>query len=517
MEIVPFTDVPWFSKLFKDYTSLKSELKECYQFTPTLEGLEESLNTREFPEENRNILQRVLLSQYQNIDGFGNSEVERNVMSLSSSNSFTVTTGQQLHVFLGPLFVFHKIISVINTAKNLSNSNRNVVPVFWMASEDHDFDEVKGVSLFRNKYEWIEESNGAVGRLDTKGIVALIQQIKEDYSSDSKALDILATFESHYVKCSNMADATRAILFELFEKDGLVVIDADNRELKKLLVPVIKKELLEGVVSKQLDSSNSKLKRLGYKSILNPTPNNVFYLSENQRDKINYSDGSYKIGKRELSEGEILQEVGDFPEKFSPNVVLRPVYQEIVLPNISYVAGPAELGYWLQLKEVFNAFAVSFPVVIPRIFAIYLNTKDLKKIEDAELDLKTLFLKEEELRKEMLIKAFEDIESRLRKKDELNEEMLLLSRKHGASFYNAVKEVSGQEKKNTKELRKKMLASPDIGNKVASILKIKEKFFKTPREREVFGIEHIINNDSELLPLRTAVLDKASPQGVIVL
>jgi bacillithiol biosynthesis cysteine-adding enzyme BshC len=517
MQVVPFQDVPWFSGLFKDYMSEKSEINDFQKHSPSWSGLEHARDNREFPVENRNLLKSVLTNQYSGVGGYSGSAVEANVNALGDENSFTVVTGQQLHVFLGPLFVLHKIYSVISIAKKLTTSDKKVVPVFWMASEDHDFEEVKGVKFFRNNYEWKDEGKGAVGRYSTQGIVELIKEIENDYSSDSRVKEMLSMFKKHYSNNKTMADATRAVLFELFSEEGLVVLDADNKELKKPLIPVLKQEFSNNVVQKAIEQTNVSLKKKGYKSPLNPMRENVFYLSDNERVKVKRVEGGYSISDRILSEEELFSDIDQNPAMYSPNVVMRPVYQEIVLPNIAYAAGPSELEYWLQLKGVFDQFNVNYPVIVPRIFAIYLNKKEHKKISESKLDLKSMFLDSESLRKELLFSAFVDIESALREKEALNDQILKSSKEHGASLYNVVKNIAVEDKKNAKELRHKMMSSPDVGNRITSVLKIREKAFEIPREREVFGIEYLINSGDELKLLISHVNNKSCLEGLFVL
>jgi bacillithiol biosynthesis cysteine-adding enzyme BshC len=178
-----------------------------------------------------------------------------------------------------------------------------------------------------------------------------------------------------------LADAGRIYVNELFGEKGLLVIDANNRKLKTEFSEIIKDELINQTSFKKVTERSDFLIEQGYKPQLNPREINLFYIDNNLRTRIERVDDTYNIIDTDISftQEEILKLVDEHPERFSPNVILRPVYQEVILPNLGYVGGPAELAYWLQYKEMFDHFKIDFPVLMPRNFGLLLNKNAKRK------------------------------------------------------------------------------------------------------------------------------------------
>lgn len=385
LDKVSLADARAFSSFFLDYINGQEKLKPFYNRFPLLSNFRDQLaeKTQAFPSENRNVLVHSLKKQY---EGFTISpQLETSLASLSDSKTFTVTTGHQLNIFTGPLYFIFKIVTVINACAKLKAQHPgfNFVPVYWMASEDHDYDEIKYFRLQGKKYTWETEQTGAVGRFNTKGLDKLAADIPGDNP----------VFRQAYAKRKTLADATRHYVNELFGSKGLVVVDADNRELKELLVPVIREDVLERRVKPLVERADKGLQALGYKTQIFCRDINFFYLADGVRSRIEFGGDRYNVVDTGLSfsKAEIEELIAREPEKFSPNVILRPLYQETILPNIAYVGGPAEVIYWLQLKEVFDHFKVPFPMLMPRNFGMVIEHEVARKWSKTELGVADLF------------------------------------------------------------------------------------------------------------------------------
>jgi bacillithiol biosynthesis cysteine-adding enzyme BshC len=382
---IPLADTRAFSPFFLDYIAQKETLKPFYHRFPDVENFKDQITdkSRTFTSHQREVLVKTLNKQYATIDQ--KEAVAHNISALLNDRTFTITTGHQLNIFTGPLYFIYKIITVINACKELKVKypEYNFLPVYWMASEDHDYDEIKYFRLYGKKYVWETDQKGAVGRFSTKGLDNLAREIPGDTQ----------VFQDAYQKRATLSDAVRHYVHELFGSEGLIVIDPDDHDLKSLLKPVIEADVLKGVTLPLVDKTNAALEKLNYKTQVFCRDINFFYLDHQRRSRIEKKDGLFKVLDTDLTftETEMSAMIDQAPEKFSPNVILRPLYQEIILPNLSYVGGPAEVIYWLQLKTVFDHFQTPFPMLMPRNFAMVMDAPLFRKFEKTGLDLQQIF------------------------------------------------------------------------------------------------------------------------------
>ncbi|MDA9363401.1 bacillithiol biosynthesis cysteine-adding enzyme BshC [Polaribacter sp.] len=452
---LPFEKTGFFSKTMLDYLAKKETIKPFYHNYPDLVGFKNQLEEKEksFNLESRNVLSKSLEKQYQ---GFDLSEAtQNNIKLLKQKNTFTVTTGHQLNLFTGPLYFLYKIFSTINLAEEISKKfpTKNIVPVYWMATEDHDFEEINYFNFQEKKVQWNLESGGAVGRLSTEGLSDVFQEFSSHLGSTKNAKELKKLFSEGYLKHKNLADATRFIANELFKDYGLVILDGDDLALKKMLSPIVKDEL-ENETSFHTVSETILALEKNYKVQVNPRAINLFYLSENSRERILFENGIYKINNTNItfSKEEILREVDENPLAFSPNVIVRPLYQEVVLPNLCYIGGGGEIAYWLELKSYFEKVAVPFPILLLRNSVQIVSEKQQKKLTSLKISHQELFLKQQDLLSKKVLENTDinldfnlKIESLQKQFTELKE----VAKKTDISFVGA---VNAQEKKQIKGL-----------------------------------------------------------------
>lgn len=373
-----------FSSLVIDYLQQNPKLASFYHRFPTLENLKEQLTEKQFTPEQRNVLCQELENQYASLPEVP-ANVRKNLDLLQQENTFTITTGHQLSLFTGPLYFIYKIITAVKTAQQLQQQypQYNFVPVYWMATEDHDFAEINHFTLFGKTYTWETDQKGAVGRFKTDSIFSLIESLPEHYP----------LFEKAYTEFDTLAAATRFLANELFGAFGLVSLDADAPALKQALKPVIKNELAEQTASKLISATNEKLATAGYKTQVTPREINLFYLDNGLRERLVLEADRYRVLNTDLtfSQQELLDLVETQPEKFSPNVILRPLYQEILLPNLCYIGGGAEIAYWFQLKDLFDYYQVPFPVLMLRNSGLYINKNHANRLQKLDLQPTDLF------------------------------------------------------------------------------------------------------------------------------
>jgi len=373
---IPFSSLSGFSKLFLDYVNGVPELETLYDFRPDQKGYEYAIRRAQAIGINRTALAAIVAEQYSSSPGI----LPKNLLDrLSQPASCTVTTGHQLCIAGGPAYFVYKIASVIQLAAKLSKMyNANVVPVYWMATEDHDVDEIRSVSMFGKKLTWNTEQQGAVGRLSTDDLGAYIEEIAGALGSSPQALEMSAVLKKIYAPGKTIAEATREFVHWLFG-DAIVCIDPDSAALKKSMSGVFTDELQNSVSEKLVKETSAFLEGRRYNVQVKPRNINLFYLDGTARTRIErLDDGRFVLVDEHKSSPEInaIEEVKTSPEKFSPNVVLRPLYQQMILPNVAYVGGPGELVYWLQYKSLFDHYRVAFPVLQPRFFGLQIGKKD---------------------------------------------------------------------------------------------------------------------------------------------
>ena len=385
-ETIPLDETDCFSSFFIDYINEKEALKPFYSSFPSVKNFKSAITNSNFPATNRKVLVEVLQEQYKDLST--DTAVTQNIQLLDDAKTFTITTGHQLSIFTVPLYFIYKIVTVINACKTLKHAypDYNFVPVYWMASEDHDFEEINHFFLEGKKYEWETDQTGAVGHFDPSGLKEIAEKLPKG-----------AEFFAEAYSQKTLADAGRAYVNHLFGKEGLVVVDGDNPELKKLFTPVIEDDLFEHNPEKFVSKTSSSLEDLGYKTQVTAREINFFYLENGIRERIEKTKSGFQVVDTDIafSEKEMRSLIQERPERFSPNVVLRPLYQETILPNLAYVGGPSEAVYWLQLKEMFNHFKTAFPLLMPRNFGVVIPETDSTKWNKTGLTQSDLFLSAE--------------------------------------------------------------------------------------------------------------------------
>jgi len=398
--LVPLEKTNFFSKLFLDYVNdaQGKKLSRLYAYQPSVEGINSFVANNTYNNLNRDLLVTELRTQ--NNDVTLSEATKNNINKLADKNTYTVTTGHQLCLVTGPAYFIYKIISCINLCETLNKQNpdNHFVPVYWMASEDHDFEEINHINLFNKKIVWNTDQKGKVGTFALTGIDAFLAEIKQALG-DSEQAEKLNTLLTNAYSRNNLTNATRYLVNELFGKYGLVILDGDSKILKQEFIAEIKQDVFENTAFKNVTSSNSTLKQQGYDAQVTPREINIFYAFKNVRERITKDGDRFKVLNTEISfsKEEIAKLIETETDKFSPNVVLRPLYQQKILPNAVYVGGPGELAYWLQYKAMFDEAQLGFPVLIPRNFIFYLDKNLQQKMQKLNLSTQDFFTEKDKL------------------------------------------------------------------------------------------------------------------------
>ncbi|MCG9793342.1 bacillithiol biosynthesis cysteine-adding enzyme BshC [Flavobacterium algicola] len=499
----------YFTPLMNDYLNQKANLRSLYNRFPTLENFAAQLQEKKesFNDETRATLANVLQNQYKNTTI---SELtQQNIEALKVSNTFTVTTGHQLNLFSGPLYFLYKIISTINLTKELKAKYpaSNFVPVYWMATEDHDFDEINYFNFKGKKFRWNAESTGPVGRLNTDGLNDFFEIFALELGHTTNANKIKVLFEEAYLQHSNLADATRHLANALFGEQGLVIIDADTSDLKKLFIPFIKQELTKQNAYKSVTETIKELSE--YNIQVNPREINLFYIEDSIRERIIYENDNYVVNNTDLAftENEILDLVTTNPEKFSPNVIMRPLYQEVILPNLCYIGGGGEIAYWLELKSFFNTVNVPFPILLVRNSVLLATQKQVSKIDKLELSWSDLFSKQANLENKLTQKLSSFPIDLAKQKEQLCQQfdaLYKIAEQTDKSFSGAVKAQEAKQIKGLENLEKRLLKAQKrkLKDQLERATDLQNELFpnKSLQERQNNFSEFYLEQGVDLIP-----------------
>lgn len=497
-----YSETKSFSPAIIRYLANDPEMDPFRSFNADIEGFRQLINSKK-NNSNRNVLTEVLKEQYSKLSEPPASKVLNNIELLIDKNTFTVTTGHQLNIFTGPLYFIFKIVSTIRLARELKINfpGKNFVPVYWMATEDHDFDEINHTFIANKKISWHTEAAGATGRLHTRGIEKAIKEYTSTLGICENAEELKKIIISAYTRNSNLADATKALVNSLFEEYGLVILDADHPKLKKEFVSIISEDIIHQHSYKHIIATNKKLEEFGIDIQVNPREINFFYLNDGSRERIVFEDNTFNILNTKISftAEDLKREIKEYPERFSPNVVMRPLYQEVILPNLAYIGGASEIIYWLQLKQNFDFYGIDFPVLLLRNSVLFTSDNLESKLARLNLSFKDIFKGTEELKRDWVLNHTSHTLNLSNELNELNcifEKIRIRSSKIDPTLGPSTEAVKARLNKAIKNLEGKLVKAEkkNFADALSQIDSIKTKLF--PRgglqERtENFGLFYV--------------------------
>lgn len=360
------------------YLQHDERLKPFIAYEPFLENFNEAIEHRRDYQVDRSLLVKVLEDQYETL----NLQAPATLKELLSNNTFTVTTAHQPTLFTGPLFHIYKIASTINLATQLRNHfpHSQFVPVFIVSGEDHDWAEINHLYVFGKKYEWDRTAKGPVGRLNTDGLDELITQLLGLLENAPHRDELRSIFDRALQQATNYSEFHTILVHGIFEKHDLIILNPDDARLKKAFIPFFEKELLEQFSYDAVTDVQRQIEEAGFRAQAFCRPINIFYMEDGIRERIERTENKFTRVESQISysQEEIIQLLHEHPERFSPNVILRPLFQEYTLPNLAYIGGGGELAYWLDRKKQFEIAGIPYPMLIRRnsILLIEASTKN---------------------------------------------------------------------------------------------------------------------------------------------
>ncbi|MDR3273692.1 MAG: bacillithiol biosynthesis cysteine-adding enzyme BshC [Flavobacteriaceae bacterium] len=397
------SEIPATALLVKDYLNEKETVEKFYHKSFSYENLLAQAKEKLADYQHRDTLFTELSAQMQKLEL--SEKQQENLQKLAKKNTVTLTTGHQLNLMTGHLYFIYKILHVIKLCNSMNHRQKeiNFVPMFWLAAEDHDFEEINHFRFRRKKIEWQGNYKNFTGEIPVSDLKTILNGFYEALKYFPFGKDLRKIIEKSYFSAENLADATRILVHELFKDYGLLMIDGNRKPLKKLFVPYIQEDIKEQKSYQKISQTIENLKP-EYKIQVNPRKINFFYHNNGERNRIDETNGKYYILGTCLnfSQEEILSELEKYPEKFSPNALMRPVYQEVILPNAAYIGGNAEIAYWLELKNYFDSQQLPFPVLIPRNSMLLISEEQLKKMKKYHWKTEDLFMPKEEIIEKMI-------------------------------------------------------------------------------------------------------------------
>jgi bacillithiol synthase len=459
---LPYQQTGYFSKIITDYLDKNPALQPFFEHAADIDGIKNAIAARRQFANHRLVLVEVLKQQYKAVAG--SEAVSANINSLLQENTFTICTAHQPAIFTGTLYFVYKILHTIQLAGQLKKElpQYHFVPIFWMGSEDADLDELGKIYLSNDKIVWDTKQTGAVGRMNTRGLEKIIARIEGELSVLPHGKELVQLLKDAYLNAPDIQTATFKLLHTLFARYGLVVLIPDNADLKMTMAGIFEEDLFKQMPSSIVAKSVAALQTAGYKVQANPRDINLFYLEEGLRARIEKREKNFMVNESTISfnEEEMRTELTDHPERFSPNVILRGLFQETVLPNIAFVGGGGETAYWLELNELFHHYKVPFPVLVLRNSFLIVEKKWQEKIKKNGFAVKDFFQTEQQLLTNLVKQKANgqlQIDNELQAATDLYQQLKTKAGAIDKTLQQHIEALQAKAIKPMKELEKKML------------------------------------------------------------
>ena len=483
-EHLSYSQTNSFSKIVSDYLRTSETIKPFYSWSPTIDGVKEAISGKTQQPVNRALLVEVLKQQYQSVTS--TDAVKNNINALAAATTFTVCTAHQPNLFTGPLYFVYKVLHTIRLAAYLKEQlpQYHFVPVYYMGSEDADFAELNHTYVDGKKIEWNKEQKGAVGRMMVdQTLLQLINELEGQLSTEPNGSEVVDLLRRAYSEGKTIQAATFELVNELYGQWGLVVLIPDNASLKSQMIKVFEDDLFNNTSSEIVERTSEALSQ-HYPVQANPREINLFYLKDHTRERIVEKDGNFVVLNTDISftGEEIKKELEQHPERFSPNVILRGLFQETILPNLVFIGGGGEMAYWLQLKELFDHYKVVYPILVLRNSFLLIEDKWNQKIKKLELTIADLFRDENELMRLIVEKNSANdvaLNGNFEKAEAFYEQIRLQAEAIDKTLSQYVSSIKTRSLKDLEELEKKMLRAEKrkFEEQQRQIQKIKEVLF----------------------------------------
>ena len=396
-------ELPHAPKLFRDYIENFSKVESFFDHQPEFKAAVRFAKTLKFPPERRRQVAAILRDQNQLFGS--NPETERN-LTLLAEGAAAVVSGQQVGLFGGPAYSFYKALTAVQAAKELVRAGIPAVPVFWMATEDHDVDEVRSVTWFHEGELQAFSLPRSTGEAVPVGRIQLGPEVEELVRRVQPLLG--ETFgnllHEAYTPVATYSSAFAALFARIFSDHGMILLDPLDERLHQLAAPLLHDALTQRDELNELLLRRGKdLDHAGYEPQVKVTSRStlLFSLEGGKRQVITATNGEFSSGNRSMPRSSWLQQIEAAPEKFSPNALFRPVVQDYLLPTVAYFGGPAEVAYFAQSQVLYQKLLGRMPVLFPRADFTLVDPKGVRLLKKYRLDVEDIWSGSQTLRNRM--------------------------------------------------------------------------------------------------------------------
>lgn len=477
-----FDKIPQLSSRDQAYQMGEDALGDFYQYEVALSSFQAIAKAKKEQKINRPLIVRELERQYADLSEKEN--VLQNIRALGDEHTFTIITAHQPSLLTGPLYFIYKICSVISLARQLNEhyADFKVVPAFILGGEDHDFEEIATMNLFGQDFTWETDQKGSTGRMSLDGVEKVLTQVKERFGQSTYAGELSAMIDEAFSQSKSYGEFMFRLVHSLFGSYGLVIINMDNAEFKKEFLPYVLRDLRNEDSRRSVQKDQEALEEAGFKGQAHARKVNIFWMDGDRHRVIDLPDGRYEIDGKAYSQEELASLLTANPGAISPNVILRPAYQEVVLPNLAYIGGGGELAYWLERKTLFDEWNIPFPMLIRRDSALIVDKRSNNWLESVGLHISDLFDRQEQIvGKYAQIQAPVDIDLSAERKAVHNafERIKTLAAQVDPTLKKTVLSEEAKSQKSLDYLENKILKAEKQKNEVGinKLRKIKQKFF----------------------------------------
>lgn len=485
---IPFQSTPGIAPRDLAYIQLHPALRPFYVHEPAIEAFSNAIEARKSHPVDRELLVRVLENQYEAFTRRSAASTAQ-IAKLAQPDTFTVATAHQPSLLLGPLYFIYKAVSTINLAQRLASAYPayTFVPMFVLGAEDHDFEEINHAHLFGKTIAWQSGEQGATGMMSTAALAAVLEELTAVLGAGDAAAESLARIRAAYEGHGRYGLATAQLIDSFLGEKGLLVIDMNVPELKRAFLPVMQRELMESPSRTLVEATQAEVQTaLGFGPQAHARDINLFYLRPGLRERIERQpEGHFTVVNTDLhfSEAEMQAELEQYPERFSPNVVVRPLYQESILPNLAYVGGGGELAYWLERRAQFEHFGIPFPVLIRRNSALWIDQGAVKRMDKLGLSLTDLL---------------EDTDALIRKYIAKHSSGALSLAEEKASFAQIFEQIAAKAEAHDPTLAKAVMAEYARQSKVLESLE--DRLLRAEKQRHEVAVNQIRALKDKLFP-----------------
>ena len=400
-------ELPHSTPLIRDFTENFSRLRNFYPHKPEMPSVEAYARQLAFPADRRREVAVILRAQ--NLAFGAGAETEKNLQRLENG-AVALVSGQQVGLFGGPAYSFYKALTAIEAARELLLAGVDAVPIFWMATEDHDVDEVRHATWFHDgKLTKLvlpppPDEGRPVGQVRLGAEVEpLLAEIQESFSGPGGG-ELLELLRSCYSPQNTYGSAFGKLFAKLFSPLGLILLDPLDPKIHALGAPILQAALeRRDELNDALLYRDKELEKAGYAPQVKVTSKStlLFAMHDGKREVISASNGKFSCGRDSVARIELIQKVVEAPETFSPNALLRPVLQDFLLPTVAYFGGPAEIAYFAQSEVLYKKLLGHMPVLMPRADYTLVDPKAVRILEKYKLKVEDAWFGSQSLLKKM--------------------------------------------------------------------------------------------------------------------